>query len=126
MCLQAIEYRKSYMQQYVKCLQEGKMGGDEAISEMDAQLNEHTILTFRKLAHAKASRPPLLEQRALDCTFTYVACLQRGRSSKPAFAVTCKLSSSSAQNPCWSAGETLQFTPSLSAAGRAGEEEGGC
>ena len=56
------------MQQYVKCLQEGKMGGDEAIAEMDAQLNEHTILTFRKLAHAKASHSPLLKQRALDCT----------------------------------------------------------
>ena len=54
MCTQAIEYRKKYIAQYVKCLQEGSMGGDEAIAEMDAQLNEHTILTFRKLAHAKA------------------------------------------------------------------------
>ena len=52
--MQAIEYRKKYIAQYVKCLQEGSMGGDEAIAEMDAQLNEHTILTFRKLAHAKA------------------------------------------------------------------------
>ena len=54
MHMQAIEYRKKYIAQYVKCLQEGSMGGDEAIAEMDAQLNEHTILTFRKLAHAKA------------------------------------------------------------------------
>ena len=45
------------MQQYVECLHNGKMGSDEAIAEMDAQLNEHTILTFRKLAHAKASQP---------------------------------------------------------------------
>ncbi len=29
------------------------MGGDEKIWDMDAQLNEHTILVFRKLAHAK-------------------------------------------------------------------------
>lgn len=51
--LQAIELRKSYVQQYVSCLQDGKMGGDEKVQEMDAQLNEHTILVFRKLAHAK-------------------------------------------------------------------------
>ncbi len=54
---QAIEYRSRYVQQYVQCLHDGKMGGDEATAEMDAQLNEHTILTFRKLAHAKASQP---------------------------------------------------------------------
>ena len=53
---QAIEYRKSYVQQYVECLHNGKMGSDEAIAEMDAELNEHTILTFRRLAHAKASQ----------------------------------------------------------------------
>lgn len=29
------------------------MGGDEKIWDMDAQLNEHTTLVFRKLAHAK-------------------------------------------------------------------------
>jgi hypothetical protein len=53
--MQAIELRKTYIQQYVTCLQEEKMGGDEAIQEMDAQLNEPTILVFRKLAHAKVS-----------------------------------------------------------------------
>ncbi len=47
------------MQQYVQCLQDGKMGGDESTAEMDAELHEHTILTFRKLAHAKASPPCL-------------------------------------------------------------------
>lgn len=51
--LQAIELRKAYVIQYVDCLQNGKMGGDENIQEMDAQLNEQTILVFRKLAHAK-------------------------------------------------------------------------
>ena len=51
--LQAIELRKAYVSQYVNCLQEGKMGGDEKIWDMDAQLNEHTTLVFRKLAHAK-------------------------------------------------------------------------
>lgn len=68
MHLQAIEYRKSYVQQYVKCLQDGAMGGDEAIAEMDAELNEHTILTFRKLAHAKACWPlaPLIVAIHLD------------------------------------------------------------
>ena len=55
MYLQAIEYRNKYVQQYIQCLHDGKMGGDEAIAEMDAELNEHTVLTFRKLAHAKAS-----------------------------------------------------------------------
>ncbi|KAK9908805.1 hypothetical protein WJX75_003140 [Coccomyxa subellipsoidea] len=49
----AIELRKAYVSQYVNCLQEGKMGGDEKIWDMDAQLNEHTTLVFRKLAHAK-------------------------------------------------------------------------
>lgn len=55
MHLQAIEYRSKYVQQYIQCLHDGKMGGDEAIAEMDDELNEHTVLTFRKLAHAKAS-----------------------------------------------------------------------
>lgn len=65
--LQAIELRKAYVIQYVGCLQNGKMGGDEKIQEMDAQLNEQTILVFRKLAHAKVQHlisqsyePPLL------------------------------------------------------------------
>ena len=52
------------MQQYVQCLHDGKMGGDESIAEMDAELHEHTILTFRRLAHAKAS-PPCLSVRAV-------------------------------------------------------------
>ena len=56
---QAIEYRSRYVQQYAQCLQDGKMGGNESIAEMDAELHEHTILTFRKLAHAKASPPCL-------------------------------------------------------------------
>lgn len=31
------------------------MGGDEAIKKMDDELNEQTILVFRKLAHAKVT-----------------------------------------------------------------------
>ena len=50
---QAIELRKRYVAAYVQCLQEGHMGGDKAIEAMDAQLSEHTIVLFRKLAHAK-------------------------------------------------------------------------
>jgi hypothetical protein len=50
---QAIELRKSYVAAYARALQEGRMGGDEETEAMDAQLTEHTILVFRKLAHAK-------------------------------------------------------------------------
>lgn len=41
------------MAAYARALQEGRMGGGEATEAMDAQLTEHTILVFRKLAHAK-------------------------------------------------------------------------
>jgi hypothetical protein len=53
---QAIELRKAYLAQYVNCLQEGHMGGDEEIEKLDAELNEQTILVFRKLAHAKVRK----------------------------------------------------------------------
>ena len=50
------------MPAYVKCLRNGHLGGDEEIEAMDAELPEHTILVFRRMAHAKVQDPasPLL------------------------------------------------------------------
>jgi vacuolar protein sorting-associated protein 13A/C len=45
--------RKQYVPAYLKCLQAGKMGGDDGIRAMDGQLEDHTILLFRKMAQAK-------------------------------------------------------------------------
>ena len=45
--------RKQYVPAYLKCLQTGKVGGDDAIHGMDAQLDDQTILFFRKMAQAK-------------------------------------------------------------------------
>lgn len=42
------------MEAYTRCLEGGQVGGDDAIAGMDDQLNEATILVFRRLAHAKA------------------------------------------------------------------------
>ncbi len=52
--LQVVSLRKKYVPAYVECLHNNNMGGDAGIEEMDAQLPEHTILVFRRLAHAKA------------------------------------------------------------------------
>lgn len=51
--------RKAYVEAYTRCLEGGQVGGDEAVAAMDDQLNEATILVFRRLAHAKASRPEI-------------------------------------------------------------------
>ena len=45
------------MPAYVKCLRNGQLGGDEEIEAMDAGLPEHTILVFRRMAHAKVQDP---------------------------------------------------------------------
>jgi len=50
-----VSLRKKYVPAYVECLHSNNMGGDAQIEKMDAQLPEHTILVFRRLAHAKAS-----------------------------------------------------------------------
>lgn len=39
--------RKEYVPAYVRCLQAGKVGGDDVIAAMDAQLDEHVIQLFR-------------------------------------------------------------------------------
>lgn len=47
--------RKKYVPAYIKCLHDNKLGGDAGIEAMDAELQEATILVFRRLAHAKVS-----------------------------------------------------------------------
>ena len=51
--MQVVTLRKKYVPAYIKCLQCNKLGGDTEIEEMDADLPEHTILIFRRLAHTK-------------------------------------------------------------------------
>ena len=51
---QAMLLRKKYVEAYTRCLEGGQVGGDEEVAAMDDQLNEATILVFRRLAHAKA------------------------------------------------------------------------
>ena len=41
------------------------MGGDDTIAAMDEQLNEQTILVFRRLAHAKVPMPQTSITQAL-------------------------------------------------------------
>ena len=54
MCdLQVCHLRKQYVPMYITCLQNGEMGGNSEIEEMDAQLPEPSIKVFRRLAHAK-------------------------------------------------------------------------
>ncbi|KAK9858457.1 hypothetical protein WJX84_002370 [Apatococcus fuscideae] len=48
--------RKKYVPMYINCLQNGQMGGDKEIEEMDAQLPEPSIKVFRRLAHAKVEQ----------------------------------------------------------------------
>lgn len=48
----AADLRKDYVPHYVKCLQQGKTAGDERIAAMDAQLQEGTIILFRRMAHS--------------------------------------------------------------------------
>ena len=48
-----LDARKKYVPAYVKCLQSNKMGGDDEIEAMDADLHEASILVFRRLAHAQ-------------------------------------------------------------------------
>ena len=54
---QAMLLRKAYVEAYTRCLEGGHVGGDEEVAAMDDQLNEATILVFRRLAHAKAGHP---------------------------------------------------------------------
>ena len=56
---QAVLLRKAYVEAYTRCLEGGQVGGDEDVAAMDDQLNEATILVFRRLAHAKASHPDI-------------------------------------------------------------------
>ena len=51
--MQVCSLRKKYVPMYINCLQNGQMGGDKEIEEMDAQLPEPSIKVFRRLAHAK-------------------------------------------------------------------------
>ena len=53
--LQFAVLRKKYVPAYVQCLHDNKLGGNAEIEAMDAQLPEHTILVFRRLAHAKVT-----------------------------------------------------------------------
>ncbi len=39
--------RKQYIPHYIKCLQEGKVGGDEVTAKMDAELDQGAITLFR-------------------------------------------------------------------------------
>jgi hypothetical protein len=48
--------RKEYVPAYVRCLQAGKVGGDEAIAAMDAQLDEHVIQLFRWAVRIRAGQ----------------------------------------------------------------------
>lgn len=57
--MQVCSLRKQYVPMYITCLQNGQMGGDKQIEEMDAQLPEPSIKVFRRLAHAKVSHPPI-------------------------------------------------------------------
>lgn len=41
------QLRKKYVPAYVRLLQQGKVGGDENIAQMDEQLDEHVIRLFR-------------------------------------------------------------------------------
>ena len=64
------------------------MGGDEAIEAMDAQLSEHSIIVFRKLAHAKVGlhSPAGRSNRRIACAALYTPCqptCQRPASQKP-------------------------------------------
>ncbi|KAK9834254.1 hypothetical protein WJX81_000411 [Elliptochloris bilobata] len=49
----ALLLRKGYVEAYTRCLEGGQVGGDKAVAAMDDDLNEATILVFRRLAHAK-------------------------------------------------------------------------
>ncbi|CAD7698400.1 unnamed protein product, partial [Ostreobium quekettii] len=64
---QISETRRMYVKRYVKCLMDGSVGvgGDDAISAMDAELPEWTILVFRQMAHVQvdnAKRKALAEE----------------------------------------------------------------
>ncbi len=39
--------RRQYLPAYIRCLQAGRVGGDEAILRMDEDLDEHEIILFR-------------------------------------------------------------------------------
>jgi hypothetical protein len=47
------QHHRDYVPAYVRCLQAGKQGGDDAIHKLDDQLDESVILLFRRMAHAK-------------------------------------------------------------------------
>lgn len=62
----AAQLRKQYVPAYVKCLQQDKIGGDDAIAKMDAQLEEHAILWFRW--------PLLRRSRLSACAASHASC----------------------------------------------------
>jgi hypothetical protein len=47
------QHHRDYVPAYVRCLQAGKQGGDDAIHKLDDQLDESVIMLFRRMAHAK-------------------------------------------------------------------------
>lgn len=53
---QVCNIRRQYVPLYIKCLQEDQMGGNEEIRQYDSQLDEATILFFRRLAHTQVIR----------------------------------------------------------------------
>eukprot|EP00879_Flechtneria_rotunda_P014384 GHRR01015031.1.p1 GENE.GHRR01015031.1~~GHRR01015031.1.p1 ORF type:complete len:739 (+),score=279.88 GHRR01015031.1:222-2438(+) len=46
-------YHKQYVSNYIRCLQQGKQGGDSIIAQLDVKLDEPVTLLFRRMAHAK-------------------------------------------------------------------------
>ncbi|GMH39652.1 hypothetical protein BSKO_07550 [Bryopsis sp. KO-2023] len=48
--------RRMYIPHYVRCLQQGNVGGDKTISSIEKNMEEDTILVFRRLAHVKVEQ----------------------------------------------------------------------
>lgn len=49
----AAALRKQYLPAYLRTLQQGRLGGDEATAKMEEQLDENAITLFRRIAHAR-------------------------------------------------------------------------
>lgn len=47
----AAQLRRQYVPAYVRCLQQGKVGGDDVTAKMETDIDEHVILWFRWAAH---------------------------------------------------------------------------
>ncbi|KAG1659488.1 hypothetical protein FOA52_005351 [Chlamydomonas sp. UWO 241] len=61
-----IATRRRYVPHYARCVEVGKIGGDEAIEGMDRHLPEGAITMFRRLAHASAEASRWKALEALD------------------------------------------------------------